>query len=263
MTLSAARVDALGDALFDCLRQRRTMAPLTGRVEGLDIDAAYAISRRTLARRMDVGQRLVGKKIGVTNAVIQERLGVRQPDFGFLTDAMRADDGATLPASTALIQPRAEAEIAFVLGADLAGPGVTAEDALAATERIHPCFEIVDSRIDDWRIAIGDTVADNASSGMFVLGGLGVDPRGVDLETVGAVVWKNGRLLSTGAGAATLGHPLTAVAWLANTLSAYDIPLLAGEVILSGALVPLEPVGPGDTLRMRLGGVGEASVSFD
>ena len=150
-----------------------------------------------------------------------------------------------------------------MLGADLAGPGVTAEDALAATERIHPCFEIVDSRIDDWRIAIGDTVADNASSGMFVVGGQGVDPRGVDLETVGAVVWKNGRLLSTGAGAATLGHPLTAVAWLANTLSAYDIPLLAGEVILSGALVPLEPVGPGDTLRMRLGGVGEASVSFD
>jgi 2-oxopent-4-enoate/cis-2-oxohex-4-enoate hydratase len=260
--VTAEQVQALGDELYACLRERRTIAPLTGRIDGLDIDAAYAISRRTLAHRIEDGERLVGKKIGVTSKVVQDKLGVHQPDFGFLTDAMHIENGGVMPASTGLIQPRAEAEIAFVLKADLVGPGVTRDDVLAATAEVRPCFEIVDSRIDDWKIAICDTVADNASSGMFVLGGPPAKPADIDLETVGAVVFKNGELLSTGAGAATLGHPLDAMAWLANTLSAYDIPLLAGEVILSGALVPLEPVGPGDELLLRLGGVGEAAVSF-
>lgn len=262
MSVDRAQIEALGDELYECLRLRRTIPPLTGRIEGLDMDAAYAISRRTLARRLDDGERLMGKKIGVTSKVVQDKLGVHQPDFGFLTDAMHVENGGVMPASTRLIQPRAEAEIAFVLSADLVGPAVTPEAVLAATAEVRPCFEIVDSRIDDWKIAILDTVADNASSGMFVLGGPPVDPREIDLETVGAVVWKNGELLSTGAGAATLGHPLRAMAWLANTLSAYGIPLKAGEVILSGALVPLEPVGPGDELLMKLGGVGEAAVSF-
>ena len=262
MSVDRSTVEALGDELYACLRERRTIPPLTGRVDGLDIGAAYAISRRTLQRRLDDGERLMGKKIGVTSKVVQDKLGVHQPDFGFLTDAMRVENGGVMPASTQLIQPRAEAEIAFVLQADLVGPGVTRADVLAATAEVRPCFEIVDSRIDDWKIAICDTVADNASSGMFVIGGPPARPQDIDLETVGAVVWKNGQLLSTGAGAATLGHPLDAVAWLANTLAAFDSRLLAGEVILSGALVPLEPVGPGDSLLLRLGGVGEAAVSF-
>lgn len=262
MSVARPRIKALGDELFACLRERRTMPPLTGRVDGLDIDAAYAISRRTLQRRLDAGERLIGKKIGVTSKVVQDKLGVHQPDFGFLTDAMRLENGGVMPASTRLIQPRAEAEIAFILQTDLVGPAVTRDDVLAAIAEVRPCFEIVDSRIDNWRIGICDTVADNASSGMFVIGGPPARPTDVDLQTVQAQVFKNDGLLSTGVGAATLGHPLDAVAWLANTLAGFGIPLLAGEIILSGALVPLEPVGPGDRLLLRLGGVGEAAVSF-
>jgi len=124
------------------------------------------------------------------------------------------------------------------------------------------CFEIVDSRIKDWKIRIQDTVADNASSGLFVLGRERVDPRGVDFETCGMVVEKNGEIISTGAGAAALGSPVTCVAWLANTLGRFGVPLRAGEVILSGSLVPLEPVKAGDAMRVRIGGIGSATVRF-
>jgi 2-oxopent-4-enoate/cis-2-oxohex-4-enoate hydratase len=139
---------------------------------------------------------------------------------------------------------------------------VSAADVLAATAHVQPCFEIVDSRIADWKIRIQDTIADNASSGMFVLGGSKVSPRGVDFVTCGMVVWKNGEVLSTGAGAAALGSPLNAVAWLANTLGERGEALRAGEVILSGSLVPLEPVRAGDQMELRIAGIGEARVRF-
>jgi 2-oxopent-4-enoate/cis-2-oxohex-4-enoate hydratase len=189
-------------------------------------------------------------------------LDVHQPDFGWLTDRMRYQDGSELPIGRELIQPRAEGEIAFFLSRSLKGPGITPSEVLAATECVRPCFEIVDSRIDDWKIRIQDTVADNASSGMFVIGEGKADPRQIDLVTCGMVVWKNGEIVSTGAGAAALGSPLNAVAWLANTLGAYGIPLEAGEVVLSGSLVPLEPVRPGDEMRLVIGGMGTASVRF-
>jgi 2-oxopent-4-enoate/cis-2-oxohex-4-enoate hydratase len=161
-----------------------------------------------------------------------------------------------------MIQPRAEGEIAFLLKKDLVGPGVTVGDVIAATECVMPCFEIVDSRIRDWKIRIQDTVADNASSGQFVIGRDQVDPRKVDLVTCGMVVEKNGEIISTGAGAAALGSPAICVAWLANTLGGFGIPLKAGEVILSGSLVPLEPVKPGDRMSLKIGGIGAASVVF-
>jgi 2-oxopent-4-enoate/cis-2-oxohex-4-enoate hydratase len=140
---------------------------------------------------------------------------------------------------------------------------VTAADVLAATAYVQPCFEIVDSRIADWKIKIEDTIADNASSGMLVLGGQPVAPRDLDFITCGMVVWKNGEVLSTGAGAAALGSPLQCVAWLANTLGARGETLAAGELILSGSLVPLEPVRPGDFMQLRIAGIGEASVRFE
>jgi 2-oxopent-4-enoate/cis-2-oxohex-4-enoate hydratase len=255
-------INAYGDELYAALRARRTVAPLTTRVSDLTIDDAYLISRRLLACRLSAGERLVGKKIGVTSKVVQVALGVHQPDFGYLTDAMRFEDGAELPISTRLIAPRAEGEIAFVLERDLKGPGVTAEDVLAATAYVRPCFEIVDSRIADWKIKIQDTIADNASSGMFVLGGEAVSPRGLDLVTCGMVVWKNAEVLSTGAGAAALGSPLNCVAWLANALGERGVSLLAGETILSGSLVPLEPVKAGDHMHLRIAGLGEVSVRF-
>ncbi|HEX3343456.1 MAG TPA: fumarylacetoacetate hydrolase family protein [Polyangiaceae bacterium] len=257
-----ADTDRLGDELHAALRGRHTVAPLTERVPGITIDDAYGVSRRLLSRRLADGERVVGKKIGVTSEAVQSMLDVRQPDFGFLTDAMLYESGAAVPVAATLIQPRAEGEIAFVLARDLAGPGITEADVLAATKHVRACFEIVDSRIRDWKIRIEDTVADNASSGVFVLGRDEVSPRGVDLAACCVRVEKNGAPLSEGVGAAALGSPAYCVAWLANTLSRFGIPLKAGEVILSGSLVPLEPVRAGDRMTLVVEGIGEASVSF-
>jgi len=189
-------------------------------------------------------------------------LKVGQPDFGFLTDKMVYSQGQDMPISEQLIQARAEGELAFILKKDLCGPGITSADVLAATDYVMPCIEVVDSRIEDWRIKIEDTVADNASCGLLLLGDSAVDPREVDMSTCGMVVEKNGAIISTGAGAAVMGSPVNAVAWLANTLGEYGIALKAGEVILSGSMVPLEPVQAGDHLRVSIGGVGSASVRF-
>lgn len=261
--MNPATATSHAQALYHALRTRTTVRPLIAQDPGLTIDDAYAISLAFLRRRLDDGERVIGKKIGVTSRAVQDMLGVHQPDFGFLTDRMQVADGATVDiAAAGLIQPRAEAEIGFILNKDLRGPGVTEADVLDATEAICACFEIVDSRITDWRIGIVDTVADNASCGVFVLGEDRIDPRGLDLPALHARVWKNGQPLSEGVGAAVQGSPLTAVAWLANTLGAYGVPFEAGEIILSGSLVPLEPARPGDRFDMELSGVGRASVAF-
>jgi 2-oxopent-4-enoate/cis-2-oxohex-4-enoate hydratase len=252
----------LGDELYAALRSRRCVAPITERSPGTTIEDAYRISKRMLDRRLSDGERVVGKKIGVTSEAVQRMLDVHQPDFGFLTDAMLFESGAEIPIDSLLIQPRAEGEIAFFLAQDLSGPGVTEADVLSATRCVAPCFEIVDSRIRDWKIRIEDTVADNASSGVFVLGHERVDPRSMDLRACRIEVSKNGVPLSEGIGAAALGSPLYCVAWLANTLSLFGIPLLAGEVVLSGSLVPLEPVRAGDRMDLVLSGIGSASVAF-
>lgn len=260
--MKQALIERYGDELYDALCARQTVAPLTTREPDITVEDAYWISKRMVDRRLTAGERIIGKKIGVTSPAVQNMLGVHQPDFGFLTDQMQCAPGEPMAISERLIQPKAEGEIAFVLRSDLIGPSVTAEQVLDATESIYPCFEIVDSRITDWKIKIQDTVADNASCGLFVLGPEPVDPRGVDLVTCGMVVEKNGRIISTGAGAAVQGSPLNAVAWLANTLGQFDIPLKAGEVILSGSLVPLEPVQAGDEMSLKIGGIGAASVRF-
>jgi 2-oxopent-4-enoate/cis-2-oxohex-4-enoate hydratase len=254
-------MDALGDELYAAMRAREPIAPLTGRA-ALTIDDAYHIQQRFVARRLADGERVVGKKIGVTSKVVQRALDVHQPDFGWLTDRMRYESGAEMPIGRELIQPRAEGEIAFALKRALRGPGITPGDVVAATDCVMASIEVVDSRIRDWKIRIVDTIADNASSGLFVLGKEAVDPRKVDFFTCGIVVEKNGEILSTGAGAAALGSPLVCVAWLANTLGAFGVPLEAGEVVLSGSLVPLEPVGPGDRMKATIGGIGAVEVQF-
>ena len=257
----SSRADRHAEELYAALRERRTVPPLIARDPSLTIDDAYAISLRLLERRIADGERVVGKKIGVTSKAVQDMLGVHQPDFGFLTDRMWVEGDIDI-AALGLIQPRAEAEIAFILRDGLRGPGVTAQDVLAATESIAPCFEIVDSRIADWRIGIVDTVADNASCGVFVLGEARLDPRGVDLPALHVTVTRNGRPLSEGYGAAVQGSPLTAVAWLANTLGAYGVTLDAGDIILSGSLVPLAPAVAGDVFAMMLDGVGSCIARF-
>jgi 2-oxopent-4-enoate/cis-2-oxohex-4-enoate hydratase len=258
-----ALIPALGDELFDALRTRRTVAPLTRRHADISIDQAYRISLHWLRRREADGERLIGKKIGVTSKPVQDMLDVRQPDFGFLTDAMQVADGSSVSLSRAgLIQPRAEGEIAFMLKADLQGPGVTRAQVLAATAWVAPCFEIVDSRIADWQIRIQDTVADNASCGVFVIGAEHTDPVGLDLAAVSMQMWKNGQACGAGLGSAVQGHPAEAVAWLANTLGAYGIPFKAGEIILSGSLAPLVPALAGDQFTMRIDGLGSCCVDF-
>jgi 2-oxopent-4-enoate/cis-2-oxohex-4-enoate hydratase len=252
----------LAQELYAALGARRTVAPLRCRGLGLDIDDAYAISLGLLARRLEAGEKLIGKKIGVTSKAVQDMLGVHQPDFGFLTDRMHVADGTTIRIAETMIQPRAEAEIALILRAGLKGPGVSMQDVLAATEAIAPCFEIVDSRIENWNIGILDTVADNASCGVFVLGAARLDPRPLDLAALKMRVWKNEAPLSEGLGSAAQGSPLASVAWLANTLGAYGVSLDPGDVILSGSLVPLESARPGDSFRLLLEGVGDASIHF-
>jgi 2-oxopent-4-enoate/cis-2-oxohex-4-enoate hydratase len=244
--------ETYGAELYGALRARRTVAPLIERDPSLTVDDAYAISLDFLSRRLKDGERVVGKKIGVTSKAVQDMLGVHQPDFGFLTDWMYVEGDIDVDAK-ALIAPRAEAEIAFILKDSLNGPGVTPADVIAATESIAPCFEIVDSRITDWKIGIVDTVSDNASCGVFVLGEKRLDPRDLDLPNLHVGVTKNGSPLSEGYGHAVQGDPAQAVAWLANTLGAYGVTLDAGDVILSGSLVPLAPAVKGDCFEMILG----------
>lgn len=250
-----------GAQLFAALRNGSALVPLIERDPSLTIDDAYAISLDFLARRTAEGERVVGKKIGVTSKAVQDMLGVHQPDFGFLTDWMHVEGDISV-SDKQLIAPRAEAEIAFILKDDLKGPGVTAADVIAATASIAPCFEIVDSRIADWKIGIVDTVADNASCGVFILGEARADPRDHDLPSLKVTVTKNGAPLSEGLGSAVQGDPAQAVAWLANTLGEYGVTLDAGDVILSGSLVPLEPAVAGDIFEMELHGIGGCTTKF-
>ncbi|HYG05778.1 MAG TPA: fumarylacetoacetate hydrolase family protein [Stenotrophomonas sp.] len=261
VTLSAAAIAEHAGQLHRALREGEAIEPLSERIAGLRIEDAYAISHQFLQRRLAEGERVVGKKIGATSMAVQRMLKVDQPDFGFLTDRMEVANGGTLSLD-GLIAPRAEGEIAFHLKRDLCGPGITHHEVIAATEAVSVCFEIVDSRIRDWKIGITDTVADNASAAAFVLGERRVPPRGLDLGTLGMAVEKNGELVATGAGAAALGSPINCVAWLANTLGRLGTALKAGEVILSGALVPLIPVQRGDHMRVRIGALGSAEVRF-
>jgi 2-oxopent-4-enoate/cis-2-oxohex-4-enoate hydratase len=261
MPLTNDHINTLGDELYDAWRECRVVEPLTSRFDGLTVDDAYHVQKRTIERRVQAGERHVGKKIGLTARVVQQVFGVDQPDFGHLLSGMGHHDGAALNADQ-FIQPKGEGEMGFLLRRDLAGPGVTAMDVLAATESVMPCFEIVDSRIRDWKIAVQDTVADNGSSAAFVVGNQAISPHGLDLGTVGMVLEKNGEIIGTGAGAATLDHPLNAVAWLANALGRQGITLRAGELILSGSLSIMFPVRAGDHLRVTLGGIGSASCRF-
>jgi len=260
--MEPATIERYGDELFDALSMGKPICALTDREPGITLDDAYAIQERLVARRLAAnGERIVGKKIGVTSRAVMDMLGVDQPDFGQLLSGMWVADGAVIEAA-AMIAPRAEGEIAFVLKKDLRGPGVTMVDVLAATDYVSPCFEIVDSRIRDWKIRIQDTVADNGSAGAFVLGEARVDPRKVDLALVGMTLEKNGAVATTGAGAAALGHPGHAIAWLANILGCLGVSLKAGEVLLSGSLGALVPAAGGDHLAMSIGGLGSTNIFF-
>ena len=261
--MEQAKLDQYGEELYQALRAFTPIEPLLTREPDITIDDAYGIQLAFVQRRLDRdGETVVGKKVGATSKAVQAMLGVAQSDFGQLMDSMAHNDGAEIPVAETLMQPKMEGEIAFILKKDLVGPGVTIADVLRATQFVMPCFEICDSRIKNWQIKIQDTVADNASAGLFLLGDRAVAPDKVDLKTCGMLLEKNGEIVATGAGAASLGHPANAVAWLANTLGSRGMPLKAGEVILSGSLATMVPAGPGDHMRVTIGGIGSASVRF-
>jgi len=259
--MNALMIEHYGDELHAALLNRQPVEPLTSREPSITIDDAYQIQLRMIGHRLNTGDTVIGKKIGLTSQAVMDMLGVNQPDFGHLLSSMVFNEGEPVD-MTKLIAPRAEAEVAFMLAHDLSGPGVTAADVLRATDCVMPCFEIVDSRIKDWKIKIQDTVADNASCGVLTLGGTRRSPRDLDLALAGMVLEKNGEVISTSCGASVQGSPVNAVAWLANTLGRLGIALKAGEVILSGSQSPLVSIVPGDSLYCHVGGLGSTSVRF-
>ncbi len=227
----------------------------------ITIEDAYAIQGENLARKITGGARLVGHKIGLTSLAVQEWLGVAEPDFGGLLDTMAVPNGAMAPTAQ-LLQPRVEGELAFVLKRDLVGPGLVQHEVMAAIDYVLPAIEIIDSRIRDWKLAIQDTVADNASAGLFVVGSRPTSLAAIDTRTIGLALRKNGRIVSTGAGAACMGDPIAALLWLANKLGGLGTKLEAGQIILSGALGPVSDVVAGDRVEARIGRMGRVSVGF-
>jgi 2-keto-4-pentenoate hydratase len=246
-------------ALAVAERDRVPIAPLSRTWPGLTVDDAYEIQRFNVAHRVTAGERVVGHKVGLTSRAMQEMLGVDEPDFGHLLAGMVVE-GQT--EATRYIAPRAEIEIAFVLGSPLKGPGVTAEDVLAATDHLRAAIEIIDSRVADWKIALVDTVADNASSAGVVLGERRVAPAGLDLAALEGRTHLNGEIVERGPGAAVLGNPAVAVAWLANTLGARGVALEAGHIVLPGACARAVTVRPGDLVTADFDVLGRVEVMF-
>ena len=260
--MSAVDIAAAADELLAAYRTGKTLPPLTSTYPGLTVDEAYAIQQHQTVTRTGAGAGIVGFKIGLTSAAMQQQLGVDQPDYGHLfTDMLHAAD-TPIPTS-AFLQPRAEPEIALVLAHTLHGPGLSVTDVLSATAYALPAIEIIDSRITDWRIGLEDTIADNASSGGLVLGGTPTAIAGRDLSLLGCVLRRNGRIQHTGAGAAVMGSPLQAATWLANTLTARGVELAAGHVILTGSLTVAVAVQAGDTITATLDHLGAVTAVFD
>jgi 2-keto-4-pentenoate hydratase len=237
------------------------LAPISPDFAVGDVDAAYAVQRVQVRQWRAAGRRLAGRKIGLTSQAVQRQLGVGEPDFGHLFADMIFEPGQVVPFER-LQQPKVEAEIALILGADLDGPEVDAASVLAAIASVIPAIEIVSSRIADWKINIVDTVADNASSGLVMLGGPARRPEGLDLVGCEMTMSVNGQVVSRGRGADCLGHPLNAAVWLARRSAQLGQPLRAGEIILTGALGPMAVVAPGDRVEAEITGIGSVSLAF-
>jgi 2-keto-4-pentenoate hydratase len=255
----------IGSALAQNLRNAelnlKAIEALTSAYPDMSVADAYMIQRIAVEERVRNGGIVVGKKVGLTSRAMQVALGVSEPDFGHLFADMLFDEEIAVPVS-GLLQPRIEAEIAFIMGEDMKGPGVSLADVLRTAVAVVPSFEIIDSRIADWKIKIQDTIADNGSSAGFVLGSKLIPANAVDLKYVGLVLQKNGSIIDTAAGAAVMGHPAKAVAWLANALAVMDIGLKKGEVVLSGSFTKAFAVEAGDVFTASFGGLGSVKAVF-
>lgn len=261
MNLDATTIAALAAHLETCQREARDTPKITDEHPGMDWDDAYAIQDEILRRKMARGARLVGYKAGLTSHAKMRQMGVDTPCFGFLVDEFCVPEGTRIPAG-ALIHPKVEPEIAFILKHPLRGPGCHAGAVLAATECIMPGIEVIDSRYRDFKFDLKSVVADNTSASRFVVGGRAVDARSVDLRTTGIVLEKNGQAVALGAGAAVLGHPAAAVAMLVNHLGRRGQSLPAGSLVLSGGITEAVAVQAGDNVTLRVQGMGSVSVRF-
>ncbi|MGW2514823.1 2-keto-4-pentenoate hydratase [Streptomyces scopuliridis] len=247
--------------LANATRTRTPCGPVRVLFDDGDIESAYAVQRLNAQHGQEAGRRAVGRKIGLTSQAVQFQLGVGQPDFGVLFADMEVPEGGEVPAGR-LIQPKVEAEVALVLGRDLPHRQCSVVDVLRATDFALPALEIVDSRVRDWDISIVDTVADNASSGLYVLNGTPVPLTALNLASVQMTMTRNGEVVSRGSGADCLGNPLNAVAWLASTLAGLGDPLRAGDLVLTGALGPMASAGPGDVFEACISTLGSVRVGF-
>jgi 2-keto-4-pentenoate hydratase len=259
--LQETRLSDLAARLRTAETDRAPIAPLTEELPDLTVEDAYRIQELNVRARLDAGEVIRGRKIGLTSVAMQQQLGVSEPDFGAIFASMIVEEGDPVP-SWDLIHPRAEAEIAFVMAEALRGPGVTALDALRAVAGAVPAIEVIDSRVADWKIQLPDTIADNASAARVVCRGRLTPVADLDLRLLGMVFSHNGEVVATGAGAAVLGNPIRCVAWLANKLGEFGVGLEAGDLVLAGALTGAVSVAPGDTLTAEFAAIGSVTTTF-
>jgi 2-keto-4-pentenoate hydratase len=254
-------IETVRGQLAEAYRSRKPCDPVRAVLEPLGLDGAYAVQRLLTEDRLDAGERIVGHKIGLTSVSVQKQLGVDQPDYGVLTDAMEYGDLEEIPFSR-LIQPKVEAEIAFILERDLDMNTISLAEVIRSVAYAVPAIEVVDSRIRDWKISIFDTIADNASSAAFVLGGVAKKIDQLDLRLCGMRLDHRGEAVSSGCGAACLGNPLNALTWLARKMVKLEQPLREGQVILSGALGAMAPATAGEVYEASISGLGSVTAVF-
>jgi 2-keto-4-pentenoate hydratase len=259
--MKITKVEEFTNLLLEAESSRKSIQPFTEIHPNITINEAYQIQLSNIEYKINRGQKIVGKKIGLTSIAMQELLGVDEPDYGHLLNEMNIPNYGEASISKTIL-PKVEGEIAFVLKEDLVGPNVSFENVVNATDYILPAIEVVDSRIENWKIRLEDTVADNASSCLYVLGNQRFNINEIDLPNVKMELYKNGELMNSGKGEAVLGNPIHCVAWLANKLSEFGISLKAGEVILSGALSAAVSANPGDCFTAKFPLLGEVSISF-
>jgi 2-keto-4-pentenoate hydratase len=260
--LTAATRDELAADLAQAERSRQPIAPLTTASPDIDVVDAYEIQLINIRQRIAGGARVVGHKVGLSSKVMQQMMGVDEPDYGHLLDDMQAFEDTPVKAGKYLF-PRVEVEVGFILAADLPGADCTEDDVLAATEALVPAIELIDTRIKDWQIKICDTIADNASSAGFVLGAARVRPADIDVKGIDAKLTRNGELIAEGRSDAVLGNPVTAVAWLSRKVESFGVRLKKGDIVLPGSCTFAVDANPGDEFIADFAGLGTVRLSFE
>lgn len=260
--LSVATREELAAELADAERSRVPMAPLTSIHSDIDVVDAYEIQLINIRQRVAEGARVVGHKVGLSSEAMQKMMGVDEPDYGHLLADMEVYEDKPVPAGR-FLYPRVEVEVGFILADDLPGAGCTEDDVLAATAAFVPSIELIDTRIQDWKIALCDTIADNASSAGFVLGKERVSPKDVDIKAITAVLTRNGEVVAEGRSDAVLGNPVTAVAWLARKVDSFGVRLKAGDIVLPGSCTRAIDARPGDEFVADFTGLGSVRLSFE